>query len=80
MLTVDTCSERTTFDTKLSLFRGRTCDGLECVAGNDDACGLQSSITWESEIGVFYWILLHGWNTYGVGRFGLTVSGSNRFE
>jgi hypothetical protein len=78
-LTVDTCRE-TNFDTKISVYTGSSCDALECVAGNDDACGLQSSITWNSEIGRRYWILVHGWKTYGIGNFGLTFSGSDFFD
>jgi hypothetical protein len=51
-----------------------------CVIANDDGCGLSSSVSWDSEIGVFYWILLHGWADDGVGNYGLTVSGSVLFE
>lgn len=78
-LTVDTCKD-TKFDTKLSIYTGSSCDALECVAGNDDACGLQSSITWESDTGKRYWILVHGWRTDGIGKFGLTLSGSDLFD
>jgi len=78
-LYADTCSDQTDFDTKLSIFSGR-CDELVCVNGNDDACGLQSSISWDSELGEFYWILLHGFDTYGVGNYGFSVSGSALFN
>ena len=78
-MTVDTCSNLTNFDTKLSIFTGRSCNELACVTGNDDGCGLQSSISWQSNIAQFYWILVHGWDTYRIGRFGLTVSGSDFF-
>jgi len=81
-LTADTCNfhaNLTDFDTKLSIFTGNSCNDLKCVAGNDDGCGLQSSISWDSEIGQFYWVYLNGWETYGVGNYGLTLWGSELF-
>ena len=33
-----------------------------------------------STVGEFYWILLHGFDTYGVGNYGFTVSGSALFN
>ena len=56
----------TTFDTKISVYRG-SCNNLECVRANDDApiaadCGTSthSSVTWDSVPGVTYYILVHG--------------------
>ena len=75
-LTADTCDNRTNFDTKISIFTGINCSNLTCVTGNDDGCGLQSSITWQTDIGKFYYILVHGWGTNSFGNYALTVSGS----
>jgi hypothetical protein len=47
--------------------------------GNDDGCGLQSSMTFDTEIGELYYVLVHGWGTNREGKFGLTVSGSDIF-
>ena len=104
-LFADTCDEKTNFDTKLSIFAGRDCANLQCITGNDDGCGLQSTLSWDSErrlfldwrvasvglflnilfslflsVGEFYWILLHGFDTYGVGNYGFKVSGSALFN
>lgn len=78
-LTADTCNEITNFDTKISIFSGFDCSGLTCVDGIDDGCGLQSSISFDTQVGESYWLLLHGWETNNVGRYGLTLSGSNLF-
>jgi hypothetical protein len=49
-LTASTCHEEySTFDTQLTVFQGSDCDNLECVTGNDQFCGDQSSVTWELE-------------------------------
>lgn len=62
-VTVSTCSNFTDFDTKLSVFSG-SCDGLSCVAGNDDAsgCGLKSEVDFVSTPGATYYIFLAGYN------------------
>ena len=54
-LTVSTCGT-SDLDTQISVFRG-SCDSLECVDGNDQACGDQSSVSWFSEPGELYIIL-----------------------
>jgi hypothetical protein len=79
-LKADTCNATTNFDTKLSVFTGLECGALECVGGNDDGCGLQSSFTWDTEFGELYWVLVHGFDTNREGTFGLTVSGSEIFR
>ena len=64
-------------DTKISIFRG-TCTALTCIGGNDDApngaCVLRyaSHVTWETEAGVDYYILVHGLGVT-VGNFELSV-------
>jgi hypothetical protein len=77
--TADTCNSRTNFDTKLSIFAGFDCNGLVCLDGVDDGCGLQSSISFDTELGETYWILLHGWGMNAAGNYGLTLSGSTFF-
>ena len=60
-----------TYDTRISIFSG-DCGALTCVANNDDSCGLQSVAGWDSEDGVTYLILVHGFSTRS-GDFTLTV-------
>lgn len=78
-LKADTCHPYTNFDTKISVFTGLDCDTLKCVDGNDDGCGLQSVVSWDTVFGELYWVLIHGWGTNREGNFGLTVSGSDIF-
>lgn len=61
----------TFYDSKLSVFTG-TCGSLSCVGGNDDACGLQSSVQWNSTSGTTYYILVHGFGS-ATGAFDLTL-------
>jgi hypothetical protein len=60
------------FDTRIRVYTG-ACDALECVGGNDDACGLQSSITVDAVAGTEYLVLVHGFGTAS-GNFTLTVT------
>ncbi|MFM9986012.1 MAG: T9SS type A sorting domain-containing protein [Flavobacteriales bacterium] len=55
--TIDLCGSA--FDTNLSLYTGG-CTGLTCLQYNDDFCGLQSSITFNSTVGTVYYIQVHG--------------------
>ena len=70
-MTVSTCHEATTFDTVLSLFVG-DCGSLSCAAMNDDLSGClsKSGITWNSEEGVEYKLLVYGFSNQA-GPFGL---------
>jgi subtilisin-like proprotein convertase family protein len=61
----------TPFDTRLTVYRG-SCGAFECVAGNDDACGLQSSVNFTALTGYDYYIFVHGFS--GTGTFTLNVS------
>jgi hypothetical protein len=69
--TVSTCTG-TTWDTKIGVFSG-TCGALACVAGNDDACGLQSSVAWSTVAGTTYTIYVTGFGT-ATGIFDLTIT------
>ena len=78
-MVASTCHIVTDFDTRISVFRGSDCETLECVAGNDDShessdCGSSagSRVSWLSQIGVEYHILVHGWGAL-VGTFGLMI-------
>ena len=72
---VDTCSNHTNFDTEISLYRGICGVSLECMGGNDDSCsGVTSALQWKTEIGVLYYVKVHGHGLDSVGYFGLTFS------
>ncbi len=62
-MTATTCSEGTTYDTKISVFCN-DCDTLTCVDGNDDDCtahsSLLSTVTWCSKSGAEYLVLVQG--------------------
>lgn len=64
-MTADTCTGATFFDDKINIYCG-TCLSPVCVTGNDDFCGLQSSVSWCSQFGAPYLILVHGFG----GAFG----------
>jgi gliding motility-associated-like protein len=57
----------TAWDSKISVFSGPNCNTLTCVGGIDDngpACtGLSASYTWNTTVGVNYYILVHGYST-----------------
>lgn len=61
------------FDTKISVFSGEDCNNLICVDGNDDACGLQSELTFTTEQFETYYILVHGFGS-AEGEFDLTLT------
>jgi hypothetical protein len=69
----DMCSNSTNFDSEISVYKG-SCDGggLQCVTGNDDACGLSSSVQWATENDVVYFIKVHS-RFLDAGHFGLTL-------
>ncbi|MBL8745555.1 MAG: hypothetical protein JNK58_04270, partial [Phycisphaerae bacterium] len=71
-LTASLCSTATQFDTKISVFCG-SCTQLICIENNDDDCGLASEVSWCSESGRTYYILVHGFNGQ-VGPFAISVS------
>ncbi|MCP4584188.1 MAG: hypothetical protein GY839_21460 [candidate division Zixibacteria bacterium] len=73
-LIASTCNAYTTYDTKLCVYTGG-CDNLTCVTGNDDNCtefSLRSEVTWCSEIGLEYLILVQGFSD-AVGDFQLDI-------
>ena len=76
ILTASTCDGRTTYDTKLTVYRG-SCGAMTCVAGNDDdaSCDVDTSslVSWCAETGVTYYVLVHGYLTH-FGNFRLHIS------
>ena len=77
IFTVSTCSEETMFDTILTVYTG-TCDTLTCHAQNDDDCFefVPSTVSFETQQGVTYFILVHGYDG-NTGAFGLSVEESS---
>lgn len=80
MVVADTCSDSTTYDTKIHAFRG-PCQGAVCVAGNDDDpnCGLSSRVEFGTVAGEVYLILVSGFGG-ATGDFGLNVTCEQVFE
>ena len=76
-MTATTCAGIFDFDTKLSVYCG-DCVSLICVDGNDDDCSggasiRLSTVTWCSQAGTTYFILVHGFSS-GAGDFELAIS------
>jgi hypothetical protein len=76
-LLASTCHEDTDYGSQISIYTG-TCglDTLSCVLSGAQYCNEKASVYWESEIGVTYYVLVHG-SRYGVfpnvGKYALTV-------
>jgi hypothetical protein len=76
-LVASLCSGNTLYDSKLRVYCG-SCAGLVCVAGNDDTCGLQSEVVWDTDSGVDYLILVHGFSgSVGPYELGVFDNGPN---
>jgi hypothetical protein len=60
-ITISMCNGNTAYDSKLSVYTG-DCGAppLTCVTGNDDSCGLQSEVSFQSDGATTYYILVHG--------------------
>lgn len=70
-ITLSVCSQFD-YDTKLNVYTGG-CEALTCVAGNDDACGLGSTVVFAATAGTSYRVLVQGYNGL-TGTFTLGVS------
>lgn len=68
--TLSTCGGAS-FNTKLSVYEGG-CGGLNCVAGNDDFCGVQSQVVINAVSGTTYYVLVHGAGS-ATGTFNLSL-------
>ena len=69
-VTITTCSATTNFDTQLSVW-GDKATSSTCIGGNDDDCGLQSTVSFEASGDED--ILVHGYNS-NEGEFELIVT------
>ena len=69
-ISAETCASG--FDTRLSVFSGE-CGDLICVGQNDDACSTRSRVSWDSEDGKQYLVLVHGYGSNS-GPYQLDVS------
>ena len=74
LIQASTC-DGTFINTQISVYEGN-CGSLECVAFNNNACGLQSSVSWDSQAGVAYYVLVHGGRGTSGGTFSLSLDGS----
>jgi hypothetical protein len=70
--TASLCDGQTTYDSKISVYC-QGCDTLTCVTGLDDFCGLQTQVSWCSQAGAEYLILVHGFGS-ATGSFNLVMS------
>ncbi|MFT5237849.1 MAG: hypothetical protein ACI9M9_001450, partial [Flavobacteriaceae bacterium] len=63
-ITITMCNGTTDYDSKLSVYTG-DCGAppLTCVAGNDDTCGLQSEVSFQSDGATTFYVLVHGFGT-----------------
>jgi Ca2+-binding RTX toxin-like protein len=57
---IDLCSSD--FDTLLGVYTGSSVGSLTNVVSSDDACGLQSQVSFEATAGVTYRIAVDGWS------------------
>ncbi len=71
-MTADLCNGATSYDAKLNVYCPDCAEAM-CVGGNDDSCGLQSRVTWCSQAGANYLILVHGYGG-ATGSFELVVT------
>jgi len=73
---VSTCGTSTNFDTVVAVYRG-SCASLSCVTFNDDdgscATPVASTLSFSSQAGVEYKILVYGYSSYETGAFELVV-------
>ncbi len=60
------------YDTKVHVYSG-SCGALTCVASNDDFCGLQSQVVFNTTPGLDYYILVNGFGT-NTGAFSMNIS------
>jgi hypothetical protein len=60
------------YDTKIGILTD-ACNNLDCVIANDDACGLQSEVSFSSVFGQNYFIYVTGYDEF-TGDFVLTVT------
>jgi len=60
------------YDTKIGVYSG-SCSNLVCITGEDDFCGLGSEVTFQTQFGETYYIIVTGYNSY-TGNFNLRLT------
>lgn len=71
LATFDTCNMATSLDTNIAVYNNGPCPVVAPMVCDDDACGLQSSVSWVTQPGVTYYLQL--------GRSGLSAGGTGNF-
>jgi hypothetical protein len=71
-MTASLCNTSPSWDSKITIACG-SCGEFTCVAYIDDYCGVLSQVSWCSEAGTAYYILVHGYST-DTGAFTLDVT------
>ncbi|WKZ64869.1 MAG: T9SS type A sorting domain-containing protein [Flavobacteriales bacterium] len=72
-MTASTCAG-SNFDTEIAVFSGDCLTPLEVIC-NDDFCGVQSQVTWNSTPGAFYYISVGSYSSFSsTGNIALTVT------
>ncbi len=70
IITASLCNS--SYDTKIQVLEG-SCGALNCVTGNDDACGLQSEVVFIGTAGVTYYVYVYGFGS-STGDYELALS------
>ena len=60
VITAHTCNAATDFDTVIDVFTSCGNETTDCLASNDDACGVRSVVTWQSVKDQDYYIFVTG--------------------
>jgi hypothetical protein len=73
-ITITMCNGTTDYDAKLSVYTGDcAAPPFTCVVGNDDTCGLQSEVSFQSDGATTFYILVHGFGG-GTGNFEIEMT------
>jgi type IX secretion system substrate protein len=70
-VTLDLCTA--SYDTSVAVYTGTT-GNLTIIAGNDDGCGIQSTVSFASNGTSTYYIAVEGYNPTSIGTFSMGVS------
>jgi len=77
-MSASVCSDTTSLEAKLTVFRGDGCGNLECLATNQGvSCGEGSAVKWDVAEGEEYWILVQGSSPGMSGAYALEIAEGN---
>jgi hypothetical protein len=76
--TISTCSEITNFNSNIAVFSG-TCSSLICVENGRTKCGNQSSVSFQTTLGEFYFVRVGGNSTTDMGNFVMDITNMSPF-